>query len=83
MAEKLNMSDGNDRKLKKQVFHSKSNCIKSVKEKRNSVSDKKCRTEKNYQKNEILDENVYMLELIVFDDWVTKISLKPVNNSPT
>ena len=47
------------------------------------MSDGKCRTEKNYQKNKILDENVYLLELIVFDDWVTKISLKPVNNSPT
>ena len=40
------------------------------------MSDGKCRTEKNYQKNKILDENVYLLELIVFDDWVTKISLK-------
>ena len=38
---------------------------------------------KNYQKNKILDENVYLLELIVLDDWVTKISLKPVNNSQT
>ena len=47
------------------------------------MSDGKCRSEKNYQKNKILDENVYMLELIVFDDWVTKISLKPVNNSLT
>ena len=42
-----------------------------------------CRTEKTYQKNKILDENVYLLELIVCDDWVTKISFKPVNNSPT
>ena len=33
-------------------------------------------------KNKILDENVYLLELMIFDDWVTKISLKPVNNSP-
>ena len=31
----------------------------------------------------IRDQNVYLLELIVFDDWVTKISLKSVNNSPT
>ena len=47
------------------------------------MSDGKCRKEKNYQKNKILDKNVYMFELIVFDDWVTKISLKPVDNSPT
>ena len=107
------MSDGNDRKLKKQVFHSKSNLSKSY-GKKNQINKKSssnylfeencqykiynetlmkknlvqksyavCRTEKNYQKNKILDENVYLLELIVFDDWVTKISLKPVNNSPT
>ena len=48
-----------------------------------NMTDGKSRKEKNYQKNKILDENVYLLELIVFDDWVTKISLKPVNNSPT
>ena len=46
------------------------------------MSDGKCRTEKNYQKNKILDENAYLFELIVFDDCITKISLKPVNNSP-
>ena len=48
-----------------------------------SMSGGKCRMEKNYQKNKIFDENVYLLELIVFDDSVTKISLKPANNSPT
>ena len=36
---------------------------------------------KNYQKNKILDENVYLLELIVFDDWVTKISLNSLQFS--
>ena len=35
------------------------------------MTDGKSREEKNYQKNKILDENVYLLELIVFDDWVT------------
>ena len=45
------------------------------------MSNRKCWTEKNYQKNKTLDENVF--ELIVLDDWVTKISLKLVNNSPT
>ena len=44
---------------------------------------RKCRTEKIYQSNKISDENFYLLELIVFDDWVTKISLKPVNNFST
>ena len=39
---------------------------------------------KKLSKNEnIRDQNVYLLELIVFDDWVTIISLKPLNNSPT
>ena len=46
------------------------------------MSDGKYQTEKNYQNNKILDENIYLLELIVFHDWLTKISLKPVNNSP-
>ena len=48
-----------------------------------SMSDGKCRTEKIYKSNKISDENVYLLELIVFDDCVTKISLKPVNNFST
>ena len=47
------------------------------------MPDGKCRTEINYHKNKILDENVYLLELIVFDDGVTKISLKLVKNSAT
>ena len=48
-----------------------------------SMPDGKCRTGRNYHKNKILDENVYLLELIVFDDGVTKISLKLVKNSAT
>ena len=38
---------------------------------------------KNYQKSEILDENVLLARVISFDDHVTKISVKPLNNSPT
>ena len=33
------MSDGKDRKLKNQIFYSKSNCIKSFKEKKNQINN--------------------------------------------
>ena len=47
------------------------------------ASDGKCWTEKNYQKSEIFDENVFADELLVFDARSTKIWAKPFENSPT
>lgn len=48
-----------------------------------NISDGKCRTKTNNQIKEIFDENVLLGELLVFDTRVTKISVKPVENSQT
>ena len=40
------------------------------------MSDGKCRTQNNYQKNKILDENVYLLELIVLMTGSQKFHLR-------
>lgn len=48
-----------------------------------NISDGKCRTKTNNQLKEIFDENVLLGELLVFDTRVTKIWVKPVENSQT